>query len=209
MRPRLQRTALGLLMRSARTLRMPVLALTLGLGASACIPMDNLMFAIFGRSMRSQESFDPYENTRMAPEGSVPFAAGNFPANRNEVGLGQAEGVAIPAPVTQGDLLTRPEVVDVILNPVPADAQSLARGQVVFQRACTPCHGVAGAGDGPVVAVGMLAMPLISEQARGYSDGYLYSIIRVGRGLMPAYGHQITHFDRWNVVNYVRQLQGQ
>ena len=25
---------------------------------------------------------------------------------------------------------------------------------------------------------------------------------------MPAYGHQIAHYDRWHVVNYVRQLQG-
>jgi mono/diheme cytochrome c family protein len=33
-------------------------------------------------------------------------------------------------------------------------------------------------------------------------------MITVGRGIMPAYGHQIAHYDRWNVVNYVRQLQG-
>jgi prenyltransferase beta subunit len=32
-------------------------------------------------------------------------------------------------------------------------------------------------------------------------------MIRVGRGLMPSYGARITHFDRWHVVNYVRQLQ--
>jgi len=25
---------------------------------------------------------------------------------------------------------------------------------------------------------------------------------------MPPYGHQISHYDRWHVVNYVRQLQG-
>ena len=25
---------------------------------------------------------------------------------------------------------------------------------------------------------------------------------------MPAYGHQIGHYDRWHVVNYVRRLQG-
>jgi mono/diheme cytochrome c family protein len=42
-----------------------------------------------------------------------------------------------------------------------------------------------------------------------YSDQYLYAMIRVGRGLMPEYGSRITHFDRWSVVNYVRQLQRQ
>ena len=197
------------IVRILRSLRMPVVALTLGVSVAACHPMDNLLFAIFGRSMRSQESFDPYENTLQPPEGAVPFAAGNFPAERGQVALGQTEGVAIPAPVTPGDLLTRPEILASIVNPVPADAESLARGEEVFQRACAVCHGVAGAGDGTVVAAGMLAMPLTSDQARAHSDGYLYSIIRVGRGLMPAYGHQITHFDRWDVVNYVRQLQGQ
>ena len=25
---------------------------------------------------------------------------------------------------------------------------------------------------------------------------------------MPAYGHQIGHYDRWHVVNYLRRLQG-
>jgi hypothetical protein len=24
---------------------------------------------------------------------------------------------------------------------------------------------------------------------------------------MPPYGHRITHFDRWHIVNYVRELQ--
>jgi mono/diheme cytochrome c family protein len=42
-----------------------------------------------------------------------------------------------------------------------------------------------------------------------YSDAYLYAMIRVGRGLMPEYGSRISHFDRWNVINYVRQLQQQ
>ena len=42
-----------------------------------------------------------------------------------------------------------------------------------------------------------------------YSDAYLYAMIRVGRGLMPEYGSRVTHFDRWHIVNYVRQLQAQ
>jgi mono/diheme cytochrome c family protein len=33
-------------------------------------------------------------------------------------------------------------------------------------------------------------------------------VIDVGRGLMPPYGHRMTHADRWAVVSYLRQLQG-
>ena len=49
---------------------------------------------------------------------------------------------------------------------------------------------------------------LLTPQARGYTDGYLYSIIRYGRGLMPMYGDKLpnpTH--RWAIVNHVRALQ--
>ncbi len=53
----------------------------------------------------------------------------------------------------------------------------------------------------------MLSQSLLVEPVLSRTDGYRYGMIRVGRGLMPSYGHQITHFDRWHVVNYVRSLQ--
>ena len=59
--------------------------------AGACSPLDDFMVFVFGRSMRDQVSFDPYENPRPAPEGSVPFASGNFPAEEGEVNIGQPE----------------------------------------------------------------------------------------------------------------------
>ena len=45
----------------------------------ACKPLDDTMVFIFGRSMRDQRSFDPYENTRPAPEHSVAFSSGSLP----------------------------------------------------------------------------------------------------------------------------------
>jgi hypothetical protein len=39
------------------------------------------------------------------------------------------------------------------------------------------------------------------------TDGYIYAIMRAGRGLMPAYGPRMTHLERWATVNYLRQLQ--
>jgi mono/diheme cytochrome c family protein len=95
-----------------------------------------------------------------------------------------------------------------LANPVVADAASLARGEVMYLRSCAPCHGAAGDGVGPVTARGIPPFDLRTDQVQAYPDGYLYGIIRVGRGLMPAYGHQLTEFDRWHIVNYVRQLQG-
>ena len=51
--------------------RVRVLAAVLAVAAlGACKPLDDTMVFIFGRSMRDQRSFDPYENTRPAPENS-------------------------------------------------------------------------------------------------------------------------------------------
>ena len=47
-----------------------------------------------------------------------------------------------------------------------------------------------------------------NTSARGYNDGYLYSMVRYGRLLMPQYGDKIVRIDeRWAVVDYVRSLQ--
>jgi mono/diheme cytochrome c family protein len=54
----------------------------------------------------------------------------------------------------------------------------------------------------------MMAFPLATGGALLRSDGYIFGMITVGRGVMPPYGHQIPYYDRWHVVNYVRQLQG-
>jgi hypothetical protein len=54
----------------------------------------------------------------------------------------------------------------------------------------------------------MIAFPLATGGALIRSDGNIFGMITVGRGIMPAYGHQVAYWDRWHVVNYIRQLQG-
>jgi mono/diheme cytochrome c family protein len=182
---------------------------------SACKPLDDTMVLIFGRSMRDQRSFDPYENTRPAPENSVAFSAGNYPSAPGVVNVGQPEGVDIP-PFTQNDLGT-PGVggtaIQGMVNPFAAnDADALERGEELYLRFCVVCHGPDGVGANaniaalhPVLPAYNLSGPIVAA----YSDQYLYAMIRVGRGLMPEYGSRISHFDRWTIVNYVRQLQAQ
>ncbi len=199
--------------RPVRTRSWFLLGLALLVGPG-CTAMDDAIVAIFGRSMRDQPSVQPYQNPLNPPEGSVPFAAGNYPAAVGQFGMNQAEGSAVPVPVTPAMVLQagNPEAIPEInqlQNPVASDAASLARGQEVYNRACVPCHGEAGAGGGSVAAAAaVLGRSIIEDESRAFTDGYLYAIIRVGRGAMPGYGHQVAHFDRWHVVNYVRQLQG-
>lgn len=103
-----------------------------------------------------------------------------------------------------------PAVVDSmsgLANPVAADAASLERGHRYYQINCAVCHGDAGAGDGPASRYGMPGINIVTEVTRARSDGYIWGIIRNGRGLMPNY-NRIAEHDRWDVVNYVRALQG-
>ena len=103
-----------------------------------------------------------------------------------------------------------PQAVDSmsgLQNPTAPDSASLANGRKYYAINCAVCHGVAGAGDGTVVKYGVFPFPLASGPARGRTDGYIFGMIRNGRGNMPSY-NRIEEMDRWDVVNYVRALQG-
>ena len=95
-----------------------------------------------------------------------------------------------------------------IQNPVAADARSLHNGRMYFQINCAVCHGEGGKGDGPILkAKAIFPPPVVGASAEGKSDGFIWAIIRNGRGAMPSY-NRIEEMDRWDVVNYIRGLQG-
>ena len=94
-----------------------------------------------------------------------------------------------------------------LTNPVAADEASLLEGRKYYQINCAVCHGAAGLGNGPATKFGMPGIGLATETVKGYTDGYIWGMIRNGRGLMPSY-NRIDEMKRWDVVNYVRGLQG-
>ncbi len=94
-----------------------------------------------------------------------------------------------------------------IPNPTAISAASLANGRKYFQVNCQPCHGDKGMGDGPATKFGMPGINLMTDVTKGRTDGYVFGMIRNGRGLMPPY-NRIEEPDRWDVVNYLRGLQG-
>ncbi len=94
-----------------------------------------------------------------------------------------------------------------IPNPTAATDSSLANGRKYFQINCAVCHGDRAMGDGPVTKYGMPSINLTTDMTKGRTDGYIFGMIRNGRGLMPPY-NRIEEMDRWDVVNYLRALQG-
>lgn len=100
-------------------------------------------------------------------------------------------------------------------SPLAGTEDEIARGEIRYRQFCTPCHGVSGIGDGPVMMPQRErgipftpALNLHTDQARGLSDGYIWGIITDGRGLMPSY-RRIPQDERWYLVSYVRHLQAQ
>jgi mono/diheme cytochrome c family protein len=92
-------------------------------------------------------------------------------------------------------------------NPTPASDSSLANGRKYFQINCAVCHGDRAMGDGPATKFGMPGINLVTDVSKARTDGYIFGMIRNGRGLMPPY-NRIEEMDRWDVVNYLRALQG-
>ena len=168
-------------------------ALSLG----GCTRIEDAMASVpFLNFMREAPSFDPYEAPRPAPPNAVPLES---PAGTWEP--------TIPTPVTEAALQ---EFAGTVSNPLGRDEATLARGEEIFLTYCSVCHGAQGEGNGPVVGPGKFPMGpdlrIAGTVAR--SDGYIYAIVKAGRGLMPSY-RRIPPADRWAVVNYVRHLQGQ
>lgn len=153
--------------------------------------------------MKRQEAVQAFEQNPLLPEhpqglsppeGTVPMAWGATP---------DVASLAIPEQ-------------EALSNPVPASLESLKNGEMLYQRYCTTCHGPEGAGDGPVAGAPFgtgpfgLVLPIggPTSVARNLSDGHIYTTISIGRGRMPDY-NRIPPEWRWDVVNYVRELNGQ
>jgi len=167
-----------------------VLVAASALLALACRPEDVVHRFSWFSSMVSQRSIKPYAMPRPPVEGTVPVTGA--------------------APVFDA------ETADRIPNPRTRTAASINRGKIVYETYCLICHGAGGHGDGPISsdAGGPFAgiRSLVDKEAVQRTDGYLYGVIvnaqAMGRGLMPRYGDKIRGTDQWDLVNYVRTLQG-
>ena len=131
----------------------------------------------------------------------------NQMVDQPSVAFQQGPRLAAPAEAVplQGPILVANQPA---LDPVPASANSLQRGQVLFDIKCALCHGPAGRGDGPIG--GQFPVPpadMSSDRVQGRTDEQLYQVLASGRGLMPAMTEHLSRSEIWDVINYVRTLR--
>ena len=117
-------------------------------------------------------------------------------------------GSAVPGfAVSYAALPPTIDSMSTLRNPIAPDSTSMLNGRKYYVINCAVCHGLTGRGDGSATKYGVFPFPLVGDRGRGLSDGYIFGMIRNGRGNMPPY-NRIEERDRWDVVNYVRGLQG-
>lgn len=125
-------------------------------------------------------------------------------SNRPGMGMGRGSGMMARHHATV------PEDYANLTNPVPADDESLARGEEQYVALCATCHGDGGLGDGPG-GVNLDPPPTnIAHTSQMLGDGYLYWRISEGgaqfESAMPAWGDNLDEETRWDLINYIRAL---
>lgn len=92
--------------------------------------------------------------------------------------------------------------------PFPITREILDRGRERFNINCSPCHGLAGDGDGMIVQRGFRRPPTFhDDRLRNIPVGYFFQVITNGFGVMYPYGYRVTPRDRWAIISYIRALQ--
>ncbi|MBI2856123.1 MAG: cytochrome c [Chloroflexi bacterium] len=175
-------------------------AVLLGIAAIGCVPFARGAYQvdIFGE-MHYTQAYRSQEPPRLYPPlGAVPFAP-----------LGTASLVV-------GDPV-----------PLARTPDTIAKGEYLFGVNCVVCHGAGGQGNGPMrdflLKWGGLPPANIVAASAGSTDQEIFSFISEGGragffagqvgvespSTMPLFKKLLTEEERWMLVHYVREIQGQ
>ena len=208
-------------MHTKRTALLAVLVLSLVLLSMGCLnerslrrftgsfPNTGAYSSDIFTEMHYQQSYRSQEPTRLAPpDGSVPIASGV--RSPEEYLAMQMNGGTKPT--------TTAEEYAKLQNPVQRTPESLAKGKELYRVDCSMCHGLEAQGNGKVpVNAPNLISSAATNNTPAKADGHIYGIISEGgtSGLssgnpfaMPKFKLLLSAEERWTLVNYVRQLQG-
>jgi mono/diheme cytochrome c family protein len=94
------------------------------------------------------------------------------------------------------------------VNPIKANAESLARAKKIYGYECAMCHGDDGAGAGDLSKNMKAKMGDFRDPTtlKAHTDGELFYIIKNGKGEMEGEGARVKPDDTWSLVNYLRSL---
>jgi len=91
--------------------------------------------------------------------------------------------------------------------PLEVSHALMAEGKAKYDIFCTVCHGAAGDCNGVTKPYGVLAASYHDDRLRSVEDGYIFDVIKNGKGLMLPLNDRISPEEGWAIVLYVRALQ--
>jgi mono/diheme cytochrome c family protein len=102
---------------------------------------------------------------------------------------------------------------DSVTSPLDANEKAVVLGSRMYDIYCSPCHGKVDS-EGVIAELGTVANRIAGVIAltgkdgvlKNRSDGRVYSTIRQGAAIMPAYNWAMTDTEMWSIVHYVRTL---
>lgn len=162
----------------------------------AAISVICLLTGCYSQQMATQPRYDPLEPSTLFTDGQ----SARLPVP-DTVARGQLRGDTLLNTGTEnGQLADR--------FPFPVTRDVLERGRDRFEIYCTPCHGLAGYGDGMVVQRGFIPPPSFhTDHLRQVPVGHIFRVTTNGFGAMPSYAQQVPVRDRWAIVAYIKALQ--
>lgn len=114
---------------------------------------------------------------------------------------GQDQSVAVKPWVAPADARA-------VKNPVPVTPAGLADAAKIFKENCVICHGEKGVGDGESAKTLNRKPANFTDKAMmsQETDGALFWKMSQGRSPMPSWEDVFSETQRWELVNYLRQL---
>lgn len=101
-----------------------------------------------------------------------------------------------------------PASASAVKNPVKPSPAGMTEAEHLFQQNCAICHGKTGASNGP--AAGSLPQKPANftdaEMMKKATDGELFWKMTNGRAPMPSWQDRLSETQRWELVNYLREL---
>ena len=102
---------------------------------------------------------------------------------------------------------TAPASANSLKNPYAGNTTATAEGKTLYKQFCAICHGDKGKGDG---LAGMSLKPrpanFTKTAVQSQTDGAIFWKMTEGRPPMASYKTVFTEQQRWQLVNYIRQL---
>jgi mono/diheme cytochrome c family protein len=148
-----------------------------------------LLLALIGLAgcdqMAVQPRSDAYQRSKLFANGMV--------NQTPPVGTVAQEDTAL-----QTSLATRPAMTPALIE----------RGRQRYDIDCVQCHGLAGDGDGSVVARGFPRPDAFTNpRLMTMTSRHVVEVITNGYGVMAAHADRVLPADRWAIAAYVQALQ--